>query len=95
MVAPVAFAAVLALSFAPHSKGVGHWWGQNESSAASVAPANGQLEVIWLEDQMCFCTLTHRPPVVPDGYRTPFGAARRVHSDFRGRTVDAVEGADL
>ena len=48
------------------------------------------VDVIWLEDQMCFCTVPTLPPM-PDAYREPFGRARRVHSDFRGRVVRAVE----
>lgn len=56
------------------------------------APARGAgtPDVVWLEDEMCFCEAPRLPPVA-DAFRTPFGRARRVHSDFRGRAVRGVE----
>ncbi len=54
------------------------------------ATGTGTLDVVWLEDQMCFCEVPRLPPV-SDAFRMPFGRARRVHSDFRGRAVRVVE----
>jgi hypothetical protein len=74
---------------AASTKLLGRSW---EPTPTMLANATGATsDVVWLEDQMCFCEIARLPPV-RDAYRMPFGLARRVHSDFRGRSVTVIEG---
>jgi hypothetical protein len=86
----LAIASSIAPTAAPRAKLRGHGWEPTPTMIAAATGASG--EVVWLEDQMCFCEVPRIPPV-RDGYRMPFGLARRVHGDFRGRVVNSVEGA--
>ena len=89
MVSLAAGVLSLALGFAAPTK-----LDANTMDPQLAAALSAESEVVWLEDQMCFCYVIPLPPV-PDAYRATFGPARRVHSDFRGRLVRAVEGAGL
>jgi hypothetical protein len=50
-------------------------------------------EVVWHEDQMCFCEWQHAPVPPADHFRAVQGVPVRVPDDFARHTVEGVEAA--
>jgi hypothetical protein len=63
-----------------------------ESAPVFVQQGPDDNEVVWLEDQMCFCDWQHAPAPPVDRYHAVPGVPVPVRDDFDRPLVESVEG---